>query len=416
MNNINSELTRLIENQKDNFPLEQKFFTDKQIFEEDFKHIFSNQWVFIGHISRIPNKGDFFIVEIANESIIVVRDKGGDINCFYNVCRHRGSHICTKTEGSLRKLVCPYHAWTYNLDGSLSNASMMGDNFKKEEWSVIKCNKNIFEGLIFINLSNKPSDFNEFISPLKPFISLHGLGKSKIALRKVYEIEGNWKLALDNFHECYHCHPSHPEYCDVHSKDYIQSYGAGSNTGPESLSFKILLNDCNKKVDKLGYFRGEYSENKFSNFYRSAERTPFSDGRLSETKSGEPASKLMGKFKEYDGGYTTIGPSPFNSLIMSNDFATCFTFLPKETLKTVVELMWLVDESAIEGVDYEKDNISWLWHETTLADKRIIEDNQKGVLSKEYSPGPLSKMEVGLEKFKNWYLEILKKSINQPSY
>ena len=72
-------------------------------------------------------------------------------------------------------------------------------------------------------------------------------------------------MALDNFHECYHCHPSHPEYCDVHSKDYIQSYGAGSNTGPESLSFKILLNDWNKKVDKLGYFRGEYSENKFSN-------------------------------------------------------------------------------------------------------------------------------------------------------
>jgi len=78
--------------------------------------------------------------------------------------------------------------------------------------------------------------------------------------------------------------------------------------------------------------------------------------------------------------------------------------------------MWLVDESAVEGVDYKKDNISWLWHETTLADKRIIEDNQKGVLSKEYIPGPLSKMEVGLEKFKNWYLQILKDSINQPSY
>ena len=100
---------------------------------------------------------------------------------------------------------------------------------------------------------------------------------------------------------------------------------------------------------------------------------------------------------------------------MSNDFATCFTFLPKETLKTVVELMWLVDESAIEGVDYEKDNISWLWHETTLADKRIIEDNQRSIIKRIFS-GPLSKMEVGLEKFKNWYLEILKKSINQPSY
>tara|TARA_B100000575_G_scaffold60490_1_gene45901 strand:+ start:3651 stop:4901 length:1251 start_codon:yes stop_codon:yes gene_type:complete len=416
MNITNSDLMRLIENQKENFPLEQKFFTDKEIFEKDFKHIFSNQWVFIGHTSRIPKNGDYFTVQIANESIIVIRDRSGNINCFYNVCRHRGSHICTKAEGSLRKLTCPYHAWTYNLDGSLGNASMMDDDFNKEEWGLISCYKNIFEGLIFINLSNKPSDFNEFIKPLKPFISLHGLGKSKIALRKVYEIEGNWKLTLDNFHECYHCHPSHPEYCDVHSKDYIQSYGAGSNTGPESLNFKTLLNDWNQKVDELGYFRGEYSEKKISSFYRSAERTPFSNGRLSETKTGEPASKLMGKFKEYDGGYTTIGPSPFNSLIMSNDFATCFTFLPKETLKTEVELMWLVDESAVDGVDYKKDNISWLWHETTLADKRIIEDNQKGVLSKEYIPGPLSKMEVGLEKFKNWYLQILKDSINQPSY
>ena len=411
MNNIDQEIFNLINSQKKNFPLDQKFYVDNIIFEKDIEHIFSNQWVFIGHVSRIPNIGDYFTVSIGDESIIVIRDKQNKINCFYNVCRHRGSHICIESEGSLRKLICPYHAWTYNLDGSLKNASMMSEDFKKEDWSLIKCNKNIFEGLIFINLSDKPISFNEFIRPLEPFISLHGLGRAKVAIRKEYEIEGNWKLALDNFHECYHCHPSHPEYCEVHSKDYIQSYGAGSHSGPESAEFNKLLKNWNKKVDELGYFRGEYSENKFSNFYRSAERTPFSNGRLSETRSGKPASKLMGNFKEFDGGYTTIGPSPFNSLIMSNDFATCFTFLPKTNKKTNVELMWLVDKSAIEGIDYNKEEISWLWDETTLADKRIIEDNQKGVLSKKYIPGPLSKMELGLEKFKNWYLKSLKKSI-----
>ena len=411
MNNIDQEIFNLINSQKKNFPLDQKFYVDNIIFEKDIEHIFSNQWVFIGHVSRIPNIGDYFTVSIGDESIIVIRDKQNKINCFYNVCRHRGSHICIESEGSLRKLICPYHAWTYNLDGSLKNASMMSEDFKKEDWSLIKCNKNIFEGLIFINLSDKPMSFTEFIKPLEPFISLHGLGRAKVAIRKEYEIEGNWKLALDNFHECYHCHPSHPEYCEVHSKDYIQSYGAGSHSGPESAEFNKLLKNWNKKVDELGYFRGEYSENKFSNFYRSAERTPFSNGRLSETRSGKPASKLMGNFKEFDGGYTTIGPSPFNSLIMSNDFATCFTFLPKTNKKTLVEIMWLVDKSAIEGIDYNKEEISWLWDETTLADKRIIEDNQKGVLSKKYIPGPLSKMELGLEKFKNWYLKSLKKSI-----
>lgn len=412
MNNINQEIISLINSQKKNFPLDQKFYIDNIIFEKDIEHIFSNQWVFVGHISRIPNIGDYFTISIGDESIIVIRDKKNIINCFYNVCRHRGSHICLESEGSVRKLICPYHAWTYNLDGALKNASMMNEDFKKEDWSLIKCNKNIFEGLIFINLSNKPTSFTEFIKPLEPFISLHGLDRAKIAIRKEYEIEGNWKLALDNFHECYHCHPSHPEYCEVHSKDYIQSYGAGSNSGPESAEFNKLLQSWNKKVDELGYFRGEYSENEFSNFYRSAERTPFSNGRLSETRSGKPASKLMGDFKEFDGGYTTIGTSPFNSLIMSNDFATCFTFLPKTNKKTYVELMWLVDNNAIEGIDYNKEEISWLWDETTLADKRIIENNQKGVLSKKYIPGPLSKMELGLEKFKNWYLKSLKKSID----
>ena len=411
MNNINQEIINLINTQKKNFPLDQKFYIDNIIFEKDIEHIFSNQWVFVGHVSRIPNIGDYFTVSIGNESVIVIRDKESKINCFYNVCRHRGSHICLESEGSVRKLICPYHAWTYNLDGALKNASMMNEDFKKEDWNLIKCNKNIFEGLIFINLSDKPTSFTEFIKPLEPFISLHGLDRAKIAIRKVYEIEGNWKLALDNFHECYHCHPSHPEYCEVHSKDYIQSYGAGSNSGPESTEFNKLLESWNKKVDELGYFRGEYSENEFSNFYRSAERTPFSNGRLSETRSGKPASKLMGNFKEFDGGYTTIGTSPFNSLIMSNDFATCFTFLPKTNKKTCVELMWLVDKNAIEGIDYNKEEISWLWDETTLADKRIIEDNQKGVLSKKYIPGPLSKMELGLERFKNWYLKNLKKSI-----
>ena len=412
MNNINQEIISLINSQKKNFPLDQKFYIDNIIFEKDIEHIFSNQWVFVGHVSRIPNIGDYFTISIGDESIIVIRDKKNIINCFYNVCRHRGSHICLESEGSVRKLICPYHAWTYNLDGALKNASMMNEDFKKEDWNLIKCNKNIFEGLIFINLSNKPTSFTEFIKPLEPFISLHGLDRAKIAIRKEYEIEGNWKLALDNFHECYHCHPSHPEYCEVHSKDYIQSYGAGSNSGPESAEFNKLLQSWNKKVDELGYFRGEYSENEFSNFYRSAERTPFSNGRLSETRSGKPASKLMGDFKEFDGGYTTIGTSPFNSLIMSNDFATCFTFLPKTNKKTYVELMWLVDNNAIEGIDYNKEEISWLWDETTLADKRIIENNQKGVLSKKYIPGPLSKMELGLEKFKNWYLKSLKKSID----
>ena len=406
-----TQLIKLISDQKENFPLDQQFYTDPSIYDIDLETFFYNQWIFVGHESQIKNTGDYFLFEIGNESIIIIRDKNSNINCFYNVCRHRGSHICIEKEGKTKKLVCPYHAWAYDLEGNLISARMMDEKFIKKDWNLNKCSSKVYEGLIFINLSENPDDFNKFINPVKDFIELHGLSKSKIAFKKTYPTSGNWKLTLDNFHECYHCLPAHPEYCQVHSKEYIQAYGAGNNTGPESIEFSNQLKEWNKKTENLGYLTGEFSDEGFSNFFRSAERTPFDGDRLSETKDGKPGSILMGKFKEFDGGYTTVGTSPFNSIIMSNDFATTFTFIPKDPLNTDVEIMWLVNENAIEGIDYDLDNLIWMWHETTIADKRIIEDNQKGVLSNKYEPGPLSKMEIGLEKLKNWYLKHLEKSL-----
>ena len=405
-----NQLIKLISNQKENFPLDQQFYTDPSIYDIDLETFFYNQWIFIGHESRIPKKGDYFLFDIGNESIIVIR---GDskVNCFYNVCRHRGSHICVNKEGRINKLVCPYHSWVYDLDGELIKARMMPENFNKKNWQLHKCHSIIFEGLIFINLSDNPDDFSEFIKPTKNFIKIHGLNNAKIAYRKTYPTKGNWKLTLDNFHECYHCQTAHPEYCEVHTKDYIQAYGAGNNTGPVSLEFSKKLIEWNKKTEKKGYLTGEYSENNFSNFYRSAERTPFSGDRLSETKNGKPASTLMGDFNEFDGGYTTIGTSPFNSLLMSNDFATAFTFIPRGPMKTDVEIMWLENKEAKNITDFKLKKIIWMGDKTTIADKKIIEDNQKGVNSKKYIPGPLSQMEKGLEKFKKWYLNTLMETL-----
>ena len=162
----------------------------------------------------------------------------------------------------------------------------------------------------------------------------------------------------------------------------------------------------------MGHLTGEYSETEFNDYSRSAERTPLKEGMFTETKSGKPVFNLMGKFKDYDCGYTSVGTSPFNSLLMCNDFATLFTFIPVSPLYTQVELMWLVHKDAEEGKDYNIEEMKWMWDVTTIADKRIIEDNQNGVLSKKYVPGPLSQMEKGLEKFKSWYLRHLENSIS----
>ena len=401
-----NKIKSLIKSQKSNYSLDQQFYADEIIFKLDLENFFFKQWIFVGHVSRIPNIGDYFLLNVGNESIIIIRDLNNIIHAHYNVCRHRGSQICFKDEGNKKLLVCPYHAWSYNIDGTLKSARLMNSDFNARDWNLHGCNIKVYQGLIFINFSKDPVSFDEFIEPNKPFIELHGLKDAKIAYRKIYPTYGNWKLTLDNFHECYHCQPSHPEYCSVHDPEYILSYGGGSGTGPHSEKFSKRLEEWNEKTKKLGYFTGEYSERNFNNFSRGAERTPLSEGKLSETKSGKPASKkLMGKFKEHDHGYTGIGPSPFNSLMMCNDFATLFTFVPKSPHQTDVELMWLVHKDAEEGKDYNLEDMIWLWDKTTIADKRIIEDNQKGVLSSKYQPGPLSTMELGVESFKNWYLE-----------
>ena len=409
----NSELKKLINKQKKGHTLDQRFYTDDEIFKLDLNNFFFKQWVFIGHISRIPNPGDYFLFNIGNESIIIIKDFDSKIHAHYNVCRHRGSHICLEEEGNKRLLTCPYHAWSYNLDGSIKSTRLMPENFNPNEWSLNSCNIKVFEGLIFINLSDNCPNFDEFINPTRKFIEFHGLSDAKIAHRKVYPTDGNWKLTLDNFHECYHCQPAHPEYCNVHDKDYVMAYGAGSGTGPTSDNFIKKLNDWNQKAKNLGHLTGEFSESEFNNFSRSAERTPLKEGKFNETKNGKPIAKLMGKFKEYDSGYTSVGTSPFNSLLMCNDFATLFTFIPKSTLKTEVELMWLVHKDAEEGKDYDVDEMIWMWDVTTLADKIIIENNQKGVLSNKYKPGPLSLMEIGgVDKFQHWYLKHFKNSLN----
>ena len=183
------EIKTLIKKQKINHTLDQQFYINDDIFELDVKNIFYKQWVFVGHISRIPHLGDYFLFNIGKESIIIIRDEDNNIHAHYNVCRHRGSQICLKEQGNKKLLVCPYHAWSYNLDGTIKSARMMNDDFNKKEWSLHKCHLKIFEGLIFINLSDKLNSFDEFISPTKKFIEFHGLADAKIAHRQSYPTE-----------------------------------------------------------------------------------------------------------------------------------------------------------------------------------------------------------------------------------
>ena len=146
-------ISELIAQHKMGWTLDQKFYKSEEIFTIEVEKIFQDSWIFIGHQSQIPEVGDYFVYTLLAEEVIILRGKDDNIHAFYNVCRHRGSRICLETSGSTKRLRCPYHSWTYNLEGNLIAAKSFPDELEKSDFSLHKCNLEIIAGMIFINFS-----------------------------------------------------------------------------------------------------------------------------------------------------------------------------------------------------------------------------------------------------------------------
>lgn len=398
----------LIDRHRPGFALEQPFYRDAKIFEQDMARIFRRLWLLVDHESRIPETGHYFLFEVAGESIIIIRGTEGEVRAFYNVCRHRGSRVCTAPTGRRKVLVCPYHAWSYRLDGSLKAARLMPDDFQPADYGLHPCHLRVLDGLIFVNLAEgEAPDFDEEAAPLLPFLRQHELTRAKVAHREFYPTDANWKLVVENFFECYHCAPAHPEFCSVHSRSKLLAYGAGPDSGPAdaTAAFQKELEAWESKAKALGHVTGVYLDPESGRRLRSAERLPIRQGVLSETEDGQPAAPLMGSFKDFDGGHTSVSFNAVSTVLMSNDYAALFRFTPRGPMATDMEIVWLVAADATEGLDYDVERIKWMWHVTTLEDKTIIENNNAGIMSRAYRPGPYSTQEAATVRFIDWYLQ-----------
>ena len=156
-------------------------------FDLECETMLRDNWYMAGHVSRIPDVGDYFLWEIMNESIIVVRSSASTVEAFFNVCRHKGSRVCLEAEGKKRMFTCPYHAWTYGLDGQLANARTMGAGFDPADYSLFPCSVQVLRGLIFINLAEKSrADFKRLYGNYEPLLDFHGLADAQIAARDRY--------------------------------------------------------------------------------------------------------------------------------------------------------------------------------------------------------------------------------------
>src|SRR6266513_703527 len=213
--------------------LPQRYFVSAEIFRQEQEQIFSTQWLLVGHQSQIADAGGYFLVSVppssvngaAGESLIITRDKSGAIHGFYNVCRHRGTRLKEDACGHASVIQCPYHAWTYGLDGRLIGAPHMDvvPEFDKADYSLRAVRLALWEGFIFINLDENAMPLEEWFAPLDGKFSHWNMSILRPAKRIEYDVRANWKLMFENYSECYHCPGVHPQLQKVSPYDSAEN-------------------------------------------------------------------------------------------------------------------------------------------------------------------------------------------------
>ena len=399
-------MQRLAATTRAGYSFAQEYYASDAVFQADMDWVIGQKWILAGHVSQVPNKGDYFLFRIGVEQIIVIRENAASVRAFFNVCRHRGSIICSAERGNAPRLVCPYHAWTYGLDGRLIAARLMPDDFDKADNGLFACHIRVFHGLIFLNMSEgEPADFDATFGDVGPILDYHGIADARIAHRGSYPTTANWKLVVENFFECYHCVPSHPEFCSMHAAESIVAVGAGPSSGPVDAvaGFMPKLHAWEASAAALGRPIGNIDEPSTSSHLRLLMQRMNKDGWSAETQDGTPPAPLMGKRTAPDGGRMHLSFSPFSQIVADDHFAILFLFTPRGPLASDVEMIWLVDGRASEA-EVDIDKMIWGYHATTTQDKKITEDNQAGIMSSRYRPGRYSDQEGSVIKFQAWYL------------
>jgi phenylpropionate dioxygenase-like ring-hydroxylating dioxygenase large terminal subunit len=385
---------QMLSARKMNHALERAFYTDSDIYALDLQAIFHREWIFVAAACEISEPGQFVTVTIGTSSIIVLRDRSGEIRAFFNTCRHRGFKLRDAACGRTSAITCPYHRWTYRLDGTLASAKHMPADFNPADHSLLPVQVRVLSGTIYICLADDPPDFAPYQTDLANPLAPHALENAKLACEVDMVERGNWKMAMENSRECYHCAHGHNELM----RTFLDIYD---------------WNNPDQTADIRGYWN-KWEDAGFGPSivegpdYRAA-RLPLTGTSRSMTMDGNPAvARPLGvaPADAYGSLRWVHYPSTFNHAL--NDYAVLIRMLPLGPEETLITTKFLVDRDAVQDKDYNIANLVEVWNKTNDQDKLLVERNQEGVRSIGYRPGPYSlELEAGVIKFIDWYCKRL---------
>ena len=399
-----SDVLSMLMRRRQNYSLSQEFYCDPDIFRSDMENIWYREWLFAIPACEITKTGDYVVHDVGVYSVVIVRGSDGEIRAFHNTCRHRGSVLCKTKRGRNPKLVCPYHQWTYDLDGKLLWARDMGPDFDPSAHGLKPVHCRNASGVVYICLADQAPDFEGFASATARYLAPHDLENSKIAFESTIIEKGNWKLVWEKNRECYHCAGNHPSLCRTFPED-PRAFG-GTRDGELAPEVLRHIERCEKVGAASAYAISGLGDWRYM-------RMPLLDSAESYTMDGKVAvSKPNSSIPFKDAGTLLKFKYPGTWNHFLSDHVTLFRMTPISTTETEMRTTWLVHKDAVEGQDYDVKRLSEVWIATNDEDREVVENNQRGIQSPAYAAGPYSEMhEGGVIQFVDWYADTMTRAI-----
>lgn len=382
--------------------LPQGLYVSDEAFAFDTQVMLKSVWLFACTVAHVKKPGDFYLFEMANASVIIVRGRDGEVRGFHNSCAHRGAKICSQASGSGPRFTCPYHQWSYGLDGRLLAARNMPEGFEKSANGLKPVAIENVAGMIFICLGDNPPPIGRAKTDIAEQVSLYNLDRLKVAVQEDIVHQANWKLVMENNRECYHCDSNHPELNHT-----FVPYGFDADTPVATTTCQVGDSYLSRLIagwKDLGIHHDliEFPEDG----WHRVSRLPMAEGTSSATLDGQPASRLpIWSLPESDSSSLSVHTQPNSWHHFFCDHAVTFSLTPLGPDSTLLRTSWLVHEDAVEGVDYDPEKLCAVWRATNHQDGHLSEINHAGIATDGYNQGFYSLDEHLVEAFKNFYVD-----------
>lgn len=373
VNRLNQFLNSLEIGARGQTTLPQKFYRSPDLFEQELTQLFLDRWICVGHSDNLREPGTFFNLKLGSESILLIRDHQLKLHANFNVCRHRGTRLTEALCGKLGKTIqCPYHAWTYQLDGTLAGVPDEKEisGFCKADYPLHRAQVREHAGLIWLHAGLQPDDFDVQYAAILDRFRPWQLEQLKLGAQREYQVKANWKLILQNYSECYHCAPVHPRLVELSSPT---SGGNDLVDGPIMGGFMDLRHNAQSMS-------------------------------CSSQKCGDYISGLDAEQRQRVYYYVFF---PNMLLSLHPDYVMIHNLTPVSVEQTRIDCRWYFPSNTLTEHQDSLQDVVEFWDQTNREDWQVSELTQLGVASSRYTPGPYSNREAMSAALDRYYLQQL---------